>query len=122
MPDIARLDANGVLIAVETVPAGQHRTDLANGIIALSPGHDMRRRLNGYCWDQRRGCFMPLATDPLIAATVSEEDDSPASPLLDAIIDALAHLEEATKTKLPTAARAQLASYQTMRSTRRKAR
>jgi hypothetical protein len=43
MPDIAKLDADGTLIAVETVSAGEHRTDPQAGTVALPDGHDMRQ-------------------------------------------------------------------------------
>ena len=42
MPDIARLDEDGLLVAVETVADDDHATDLAKGKIALPDGHDMR--------------------------------------------------------------------------------
>jgi hypothetical protein len=51
MPDIAKLDGDGMLIAVETVTADEHRTDPQAGTVALPDSHDMRQRLKGYRWD-----------------------------------------------------------------------
>src|SRR5512144_1919969 len=68
MPDIARLDEDGVLIAVETVPEDQHVTDIAAGKFALDDGHDMRTKLKNYRWDVRRGHFIPLSMEPLAEA------------------------------------------------------
>jgi hypothetical protein len=105
MPDIARLDADGTLIAVETVTADQHSTDLQAGTVALPDGHDMRRRLKGYRWDFRRHCFLPLTTEPLEVA----ERDTP--DLVEALVQAIEHLEQALNVPLPKRSKRALRAY-----------
>lgn len=105
MPDIAKLDADGTLIAVETVISDQHRTDPQAGTVALPDGHDMRQRLNGYRWDFRRHCFLPLTTEPLEVA----ERDTP--DLVEALVQAVEHLEQALNVPLPKRSKQALRAY-----------
>ncbi len=105
MPDIARLDADGMLIAVETVTPDQHRTDPQAGIVALPDGHDMRQRLKGYRWDFRRHCFLPLTTEPIEVA----ERDTP--DLVEALVQAIEHFEQALNVPLPKRSQQALRSY-----------
>ena len=105
MPDLAKLDSDGTLIAVETVTADQHRTDLQAGIVALPEGHDMRQRLKGYRWDFRRHCFLPLSTEPLEVA----ERDTP--DLVEALVQAVEHLEQALNVPLPKRSKQALRAY-----------
>ncbi len=105
MPDIAKLDSEGMLIAVETVTADQHRTDPQAGSVALPDGHDMRQRLKGYRWDFRRHCFLPLTTEPLEVA----ERDTP--DLVEALVQAVEHLEQALDVPLPKRSKQALRAY-----------
>jgi hypothetical protein len=88
MPDIARLDEDGVLIAVETVPEDQHVTDIAAGKFALDDGHDMRTKLKNYRWDVRRGHFIPLSMEPLAEA----ERETP--ELVEGLVEAIEDIYE----------------------------
>ena len=105
MPDIAKVDADGMLIAVETVTADRHRTDPQAGTVALPDGHDMRQRLKGYRWDFRRHCFLPLTTEPLEVA----ERDTP--DLVEALVQAIEHLEQALNIPLPKRSKQALRAY-----------
>ncbi|MBX3516047.1 MAG: hypothetical protein KF815_03800 [Rhodospirillales bacterium] len=105
MPDIAKLDADGMLLAVETVTVDQHRTDPQAGTVALPDGHDMRQRLKGYRWDFRRHCFLPLTTEPIDVA----ERDTP--DLVEALVQAIEHLEQALNVPLPKRSQRALRSY-----------
>ena len=105
MPDIAKVDVDGTLIAVETVTVDAHRTDPQAGIVALPDGHDMRRRLKGYRWDFRRHCFLPLTTEPLEVA----ERDTP--DLVEALVQAIEHLEQALNVPLPKRSKQALRAY-----------
>ena len=105
MPDIARLDRDGTLIAVETVTVDAHRTDPQAGIVALPDGHDMRQRLKGYRWDFRRHCFLPLSTEPIEVA----ERDTP--DLVEALVQAIEHLEQALSVPLPKHSQQALRAY-----------
>ena len=68
MPDIARLDERGVLVAVETVSFADHLTDPQKRTVALPSLHDMGGRLGGYRYDYLAGCFLPVSTEPLDVA------------------------------------------------------
>ena len=68
MPDIARLDERGVLVAVETVSPPDHKDDPAARTVALPSGHDMRGRVGGYRYDWNNRSFWPLSTAPLDVA------------------------------------------------------
>lgn len=68
MPDIARLDERGVLVAVETVSYADHLTDPQKRTVALTTGHDMGQRIGGYRYDFIAGCFLPVSTEPLDVA------------------------------------------------------
>lgn len=68
MPDIARLDERGVLVAVETVSPPDHVTDPQARTYALPAGHDMAGKLGAYVYDWNRGCFLPVSMEPLDVA------------------------------------------------------
>ena len=68
MPDIAKLDAYGVLVAVEIVSAPDHVTDPRARTVALPAGHDMATRLGAYRYDWNRSCFLPISREPLDVA------------------------------------------------------
>jgi hypothetical protein len=88
MPDIARLDEDGLLIAVETVSEDEHVTDIAAGKFALDDGHDMRTKLKSYRWDVRRGHFIPLSMEPLAEA----ERETP--ELVEGLVEAIEDIYE----------------------------
>ena len=95
MPDIARLDEGGLLVAVETVEADEHATDLARRKVALPDNHDMRRHLRAYRWDVLRGHFIPLSMEPLAEA----ERETP--ELVEGIVEAIEDLYEKVAGKEP---------------------
>jgi hypothetical protein len=88
MPDIARLDEDGLLIAVETVSEDEHVTDIAAGKFALPHNHDMRLHIKNYRWDVRRGHFVPLSMEPL------EEEERATPELVEGIVEALEDIYE----------------------------
>jgi hypothetical protein len=90
MPDIARLDEDGLIVAVETVADEEHGTDLAKRQIALPDGHDMHRHLRNYRWDVLRGHFIPKSMEPL--AEAERETPELVEGLVEAIEDLYAKL------------------------------
>ena len=90
MPDIARLDEDGLLVAVETVADEEHGTDLAKRKIALPDGHDMRRHIKNYRWDVLRGHFISKSMEPL--AEAERETPELVEGLVEAIEDLYAKL------------------------------
>lgn len=71
--EIARLDEDGVITAVETVSEADHRTDPVARTVRLDTGHDMRNRIKSYKWNFNRQQFEPLSQEPL---DVAERDTS----------------------------------------------
>ncbi len=104
MPDIAKLDADGVLVAVETVSAPDYRTDVVARTVALPAGHDMATRLGGYRYDWNRGCFLPLSREPLDAA----EREAPG--LVEGLVEMVEQLERDGAT-VPPKTRAAVAAW-----------
>ena len=102
MPDIARLDEDGLLVAVETVADDEHGTDLAKTKIALPDGHDMRRHLKNYRWDVLRGHFISKSMEPLAEA----ERETP--ELVEGLVEAIEDLYEKMGKKTPVAGRSSL--------------
>ncbi|QLH37716.1 MAG: hypothetical protein HWD60_00120 [Defluviicoccus sp.] len=105
MPDIARLDESLLLVAIDTVPAEQHRTDPQARTVALPPGHDMASRLRAYRFDYTRGHFIPLSAEPLDAA---ERD---AGELIEGIVEAIELLEDALGVALPKRTKRAIAAF-----------
>jgi hypothetical protein len=64
MPDIARLDAAGVLSAIEAVDEADHKDDPAARTVALPAVHDMHARIGDYRWDWLRHAFLPVSAEP----------------------------------------------------------
>ena len=58
--DIARINDDGVLIAVETVAPEDCVTDLARRQIALPEYNDVRGMIGRYYWDVIRQTFRPI--------------------------------------------------------------
>jgi len=58
--EIARLDDNGLLIAVEPVAPDDWVTDLARRQIALPEVNDVAGMVGRYAWDPFRSCFRPI--------------------------------------------------------------
>lgn len=96
MPDIAKLDADGVLVAVETVSEPDYRTDPQARTVALPRGHDMATRLGGYRYDWNRSCFLPVSREPLDAA----EREAPG--LVEGLVEMVEQLERDGATVPPT--------------------
>ena len=57
--EIARLDDDGVLIAVEPVAPSDWVTDLARRQVALPEMNDARAMTGRYYWDPYRSTFRP---------------------------------------------------------------
>ena len=95
MPEIAKLDEQGVLIAVEECSDDDHKTDPVARTVKLEGPHDMRQRLKGYRWDFGRHCFLPLSAEPLDAA---ERDTA---ELVEGLVEAVEYLEELFNLTLP---------------------
>jgi hypothetical protein len=104
MPDIARLDKNGVLIAVETVSPPDHRTDAAARSVALPARHDMRQRIGAYRYDFLRQAFYPLSTEALDVA----EREVPG--LVEGLVEMVEQLERDGAT-VPPKTRAAVAAW-----------
>jgi hypothetical protein len=90
MPDIARLDDDGVIAAVDTVSPPDYRTDPARRTVALPANHDMRSKLGQYRYDFVRGAFMPLGGEPL--AQAERETAGLVDGLVAAVEDIYTHL------------------------------
>ena len=86
--EIARLDEDGVITAVETVPEADHRTDPVARTVRLDAGHDMRNRIRGYKWNFNRQQFEPLSQEPL---DVAERDTS---ELVEGLVEVVEDLVE----------------------------
>ena len=80
MPDIARLDDNGVLTAVATVADADWKTDPQARTVQLPANHDMRERIGTYRYEFVRNRFMPVSREPLDVA----DRDGP--DLVDALV------------------------------------
>ena len=105
MPQIARIDDQGMLVGVEECHAADHKTCPIARTVALPENHDMHARAKGYRWDFSRGCFLPLSAEPLDAA---ERDTA---ELVEGLVEALEHLEAALKITLPKRTRRALKAY-----------
>lgn len=86
--EIARLDEDGMIIAVENVPEADHRTDPVARTVRLDDGHDMRNRIRGYKWNFNRHCFETLSREPL---DVAERDTS---ELVEGLVETIEDLAE----------------------------
>jgi hypothetical protein len=105
MPEIARLDDDGMLVAVETCHPDDHKTDPIARTVALPDGHDMHERARGYRWDFVRQCFLPLSAEPLDAA----ERDTP--ELVEGLVQAIEHLQQHLTLDLPKRSQRALQNY-----------
>jgi hypothetical protein len=105
MPDIARLDERGVLVAVETVSALDHLTDPRARTVALPAGHDMAQRLGGYRYDFIAGCFLPVSTEPLDTA----ERETPG--LVEGLVEFVEALERELDFPLPAKTKAAITAW-----------
>lgn len=83
MPEIARLDDNGILIGVENCSEEEHKTDPIAKTVRLDDGHDVRKMLKLYRWNFHKNTFAPLTTEPL---EVAERDTS---ELVEGILEAI---------------------------------
>lgn len=81
--EVARLDENGMIIAVEECSQEDYRTDPISRTVQLEPGHDMRNKINGYRFNWHSGMFMPLSTEPM---DIAERDTA---ELVDVIMDTI---------------------------------
>jgi hypothetical protein len=80
MPDIARLDQDSLLVAVDTVADADWKTDPLARMVRLPANHDMRERIGAYRFDYLRHRFMPVSQEPLDVA----DRDGP--ELVDALV------------------------------------
>jgi hypothetical protein len=95
MPEIARLDEQGMLIGVEECSDDDHKTCPIARTVKLEGKHDVRQLLRRYRWDFGRQCFLPLSAEPL---DVAERDTS---ELVEGLVEALEHIEEKLKIDWP---------------------
>jgi hypothetical protein len=105
MPDIARLDADGVIVAVETVSHPDHRDDpVARTVAIYAANHDLRERLGTMRYDWNRGCFMPVSAEPLDVA----ERETPG--LIEGFVEGFEAVEQAG-VDLPPKTKAAIAAW-----------
>lgn len=83
MPEIARLDDDGILIGVDHCVDADHKTDPLAKTVKLDDGHDVRNMIKLYRWNFNRNTFEPLTTEPL---EVAERDTS---ELVEGILEAI---------------------------------
>ena len=105
MPEIAKLDENGMLVSVETCHGDDHKTCPIARTVALPENHDMHQRAKNYRWDFTRQCFMPLSAEPLDVG----ERDTP--ELVEGLVEAIEYLEEAFNLALPKRTKRVLGNY-----------
>ncbi|MBL8659780.1 MAG: hypothetical protein JNM75_08500 [Rhodospirillales bacterium] len=105
MPDIAKLDADGVLVAVETVSLPDCRTDVVARTVALPVGHDMATRLGSYRYDWNRACFLPVSREPL------DEAEREAPGLVEGLVEMVEQLERDGVAKMPPKTRVAIAAW-----------
>ncbi len=105
MPDIARLDATGVAIAVDTVSTADHRTDAVARTVALPANHDLRQRLGQYRWDFLRATFLPVAAEPFDVA------ERQAPGLVEGLVAFVEHLETQLGIELPKPTQQAIATW-----------
>lgn len=89
--EVARLDEDGVIIAVDVVSEVDYRTDPISRTVRLDPGHDMHNRIRGYRWRFNRQQFEPLTQEPL---EVAERDTS---ELVEALVETVEDLVDYAK-------------------------
>ena len=105
MPDVARLDERGVLVAVETVSDPDQKTDPQARTVALPTGHDMGQRLGGYRYDFIAGCFLPVSTEPLDVA----ERETPG--LVEGLVEFIEAIERQLDFPLPARTKAAVTAW-----------
>lgn len=88
MPEIALLDDDGVLIAVEHCDADRYKTDPVAKTVMLSDGHDVRKMIKLYRWNFTKNTFIPLSTEPL------DEAERDTSELVEGILDAIEDIDD----------------------------
>lgn len=95
MPEIARLDEQGMLVGVEECCDDDHKTCPIARTFKFEGNHDVRQLLRKYRWDFARQCFLPLSAEPL---DVAERDTA---ELVEGLVEALEHIEEKLKIDWP---------------------
>lgn len=86
--EIAILDEDGVLVAVEPCGEDAYRTDATARIVQLESGHDMRNHLRQYRFNWNAGCFVPLSQAAL------DVEDRDTSELVEGVVEALEDVTE----------------------------
>lgn len=86
--EIARLDENGVIIAVEPCSEQDYRTDPISRTVRLDPGNDMHKYIGNYRWDFHKHTFEALSLHLL---DVAERDTS---ELLEGFVETIEDLVE----------------------------
>lgn len=69
--EIARLDENGVIVAVDPCSEADYRTDSVARTVRLDEGHDMHKYIGHYRWNFNKHTFEALS---LQAMDVAERD------------------------------------------------
>lgn len=105
MPDIARLDADGVLVAIATAAPPDYRTDPQARTVALPAGHDMATRLGAYRYDWNRACFLPVSREPL------DEAEREAPGLVEGLVEMVEKLERDGVAKMPPKTRVAITAW-----------
>ena len=105
MPDVARLDRNGVVVAIDTVADDDHKTCPTALTVALPAHHDVHGMIGGYRWDFLRGSFLPLSLEPLEVA----ERDTPG--LVEGLVAFVEACERQHGIPLPPATRRAISAW-----------
>lgn len=86
--EIARLDENGVIIAVDPCSEADYRTDPVARTVRLDAGHDMHKYIGNYRWNFNRHTFEALS---LQALDMAERDTA---ELVEGIVETVEDLVE----------------------------
>lgn len=87
MPEIARLNDEGILVSIEHCTDEEYKTDPVAKTVVLEPGHDVHKMIKLYRWDFHKNTFVALSAEPL---DVAERDTS---ELVDGILEALEDID-----------------------------
>lgn len=72
--EIARLDEDGVIVAVEHCSVSEYVTDATKRTVCLDANHDMRNRLGNYRWNYLKATFEPVTPEPLETGEVDTSE------------------------------------------------
>lgn len=72
--EIARLNEDGVIIAVEQCAKDDYQTNPTARTVQLDANHDMRNRIGNYKWNYLRGAFEPVTQEPINTGEVDTSE------------------------------------------------